>query len=123
MSDTKKKKVTYKSVVVTKSEVTEKRTEKSKYNKFQLYVARLLNLVLAEQHQYLFRIAYKGTSRLKVNDIVTTPEGVIFVVVKSNNGLAMVVSKDHYPQKPTLRGKLTIIQNLKDGNKNTKTKG
>lgn len=114
----KTKKVNYKHVLVTQSEVTEKRVAESKYNKFQLWMARRLKIVIKDQHQYLFRVSYKGTARLKNNDIVCTADGIILVVLKQNSGIAMLVTKDHFSEKPSVRGKLTIIDSLNNGRKN-----
>ena len=103
------KKVQRKHVLITNSELVKKRIAVSKYNKFQLWIAKVFKLELKDRYQYLYRIAYKGTTRLKNNDIVCNTDGVIFVVVKEESRLAMIVSKDFFGEKPSVRGKLIII--------------
>jgi len=103
-----------KSVIVRNSELTKTRTEsgESKYSKFKLLIAKIFRLEVKDLSQYLFRISYyKGS--LKANDIVCNMDGIVFLVYKSQNGVAMIVSKDFLSSKPNVRGKLIIIDKLK----------
>lgn len=111
-----KNKVIRKHVSVQASEMTEKRVI-SKYKKWQLWIAKIININVADNHQYLFRIDYKGAVRLRPNDIVCNSDGVIFLIIKENNRMAMLVSQDAFPDKPKMFGTLTIISNLKSKSK------
>lgn len=104
-----KKKIVRKKVTVKNFELT-KRNLKSKYSKWKLFIAKRLNLELADNYQYLFRIQYYGSARLSPNDIVVTKQGIIFVVVQEHNRMAMVVTKDAFPNKPSLHGHLIILE-------------
>ena len=105
------KKVIRKHVLIQSSEQTERRVV-SKYNKFQLLMAKILRVELADNYQYVFRLDYKGTVRLKPNDIICNDNGIIFLVMRETNRIAMLVSKDAYQEKPKMWGKLTIIDKL-----------
>lgn len=104
-----KGKVTRKRVSIKTSQVTKKNLV-SKYNKFQLWVAWLIRVQLADRYNYLFRIDYKGMTRLRPNDVVVNSEGVIFLVIQESNRLAMLVTKDAYMEKPKMYGTLTILE-------------
>lgn len=109
-------KIVRKRVSIQSSEMTEKRVI-SKYNKFQLLIAKIINVNLADNYQYLYRIDYKGAVRLRPNDIVCNSDGVVFLVIKENNRLAMLISQDAFPDKPKMFGSLHVISNLKDKSK------
>ena len=109
-------KIVRKRISVQASQMTEKKAV-SKYKKWQLWIAKKIKVDLADNYQYLFRIDYKGTVRLKPNDIVCNSDGVIFLVLKENNRMAMLVSQDAFPDKPKMFGSLTIISNLKNKSK------
>ena len=109
MKNASSKKVSRKHVSITNSELIKKRVAKSKHSKFVLWVAGLFNLELKDQYQFLYRVSYKGGTKLKPNDIVCNSDGVVFVVVKEQNRLAMIVSKDFFGEKPNVRGKLILL--------------
>ncbi len=111
-----KNKVIRKHVSVQASEMTEKQVI-SKYKKWQLWIAKIIKVDLADNYQYLFRIDYKGNARLRTNDIVCNSDGVIFLVIKENNRMAILVSQKAFPDKPKMFGTLTIISNLKNKSK------
>lgn len=103
------KKVTRKHVTILQSEVIEKRNVKSRHSKVKLWIANLLKFELVDNFQYVYRFSYKGAVRLKINDIVTNEQGVVFVVVREVNRMAMIVSQDHLISKPKVYGKLIIL--------------
>lgn len=109
-------KVVRKRISIQSSQMTEKRAV-SKYKKWQLWIAKIINVSLADNYQYLFRIDYKGNVRLRPNDIVCNSDGVIFLVIKENNRMAMLVSQDAFPDKPKMFGSLHVISNLKNKTK------
>tara|TARA_Y100000593_G_scaffold95011_1_gene198200 strand:+ start:7468 stop:7803 length:336 start_codon:yes stop_codon:yes gene_type:complete len=109
MTDKQPKKVVRKHVKVKQYETVKKNLAKSRYNKFQLWIAKLFKLELLDTYQYLFRVEYFGSTRLNVNDIVFNSTGQIFVVIREQNRLAMLVSKDSWAEKPNMYGTLTIL--------------
>jgi hypothetical protein len=109
-------KVIRKHVSIQASEMTEKRVM-SRYKKWQLIIAKWIGVEVADNYQYLFRVDYKGNVRLRSNDIICNEQGVIFLVLKENNRLAMLVSKDASKDVPKMYGKLTILSKLEDENK------
>lgn len=114
MENTKEKKATSQKVVrrhvaIRQSNLVEKELH-TKYNKLQLFIAKTFKLNLLDAYQYLYRVEYYGTSRLKANDIVVNSQGVVFVVLKESNRLAMIVSKDSYTEKPKVYGSLTLLE-------------
>lgn len=106
-----KNKVVRKHVSIQSAEQTEKRVI-SKYKKWQLWIAKKIKVEVADNYQYLFNIDYKGTTRLKRNDILCNSDGVIFVVLREQNRLAVLVSRDATINKPKMHGSLFIISNL-----------
>lgn len=111
MKTKNEQKVIRKFVSIQDSEVTEKKVV-SKYKKWQLKAAKWIGVEVADNHQYLFRIDYKGNVRLKPNDIVVNEQGLFFLVPRESNRLAMLISKDALPEKPKMYGKLYIIDSL-----------
>lgn len=107
-----KNKVSRKHVKIRNSELIKKEL-KSEYKKWQLWAAKKIGVRVADSYQYLFRVEYFGLTRLKVNDIVVNSEGVIMLVIKESNRLAMLVTKDAYSEKPKVYGNLILIDNLK----------
>ena len=110
-------KVVRKHVVVQEFEVIDTRLIKSKYNKFVLWLAKVFNWDLKDNLQYVFRVRYTGGTRLQINDVVINKQGVIMVVVREANRIAMLVTRDSFSEKPNLYGKLTIIIDEKEKNK------
>ena len=55
MTDKQPKKVVRKHVKVKQYETVKKNLAKSRYNKFQLWIAKLFKLELLDTYQYLFR--------------------------------------------------------------------
>lgn len=110
------KKVQRKFINVQKAEVVKKHLN-SKYKKWQLKIAKWIGVEVSDTYQYLFRIAYKGSARLKVNDVVATLDGEVFAVMREENRIAMIASSIGYTKKPTVRGKLYIIEKPKNKNK------
>lgn len=106
----KTKKVSRKTVQIKKAELTRKEPSKSHYNKFQIWVAKKLKLVLQDHNRYLYRIQYTGSTRLKPDDIVFSTQGVMFIVVKEENRLAMILSENAMPERPAVYGTLTILE-------------
>lgn len=81
-----------------------------KHNKFQLWLAKVFKLDLAETHKYLFRIQYKGNIKLQLDDIVMNNQGSVFIVLKTLNRMAMIASKDATSQVPLMLGKLQLLR-------------
>ncbi len=109
-------KIVRKRISIQSAEQTEKKAV-SKYKKWQLWIAKIIKIDLADNYQYLFRIDYKGNTRLRQNDIVCNSDGVVFLVLKENNRMAILVSQDAFPDKPKMFGSLVIISNLKTKSK------
>lgn len=99
-------------VHIKNSEVTERKLY-TKYAKWQLWLAKLVGITPEDKYQYCFRFQYFGTTRLKVNDIVTNSEKVIFMIIKESNGLAMMVASKPYINKPKVYGNLIIVDRQK----------
>lgn len=99
-----------KKVKVKHFELTKKENAESGYNKIQLFAAKIFKLDLKEKYRYLFRVQYYGSNTLKINDIVFNKDGVIFIVLKEVNRLAMVLTKDAHDSPPHLHGQLTIFE-------------
>lgn len=102
------KKVAKKFVTISNSESIEKKP-KSKYKKWQLWISKKIGVTPADNYQYLFRVSYKGTHRLKVNDIVVNQSGQLFAVLRESNRFAMIVSHEGHSEKPLMHGKLVIV--------------
>lgn len=113
MSEEKElKRIVRKHINVLQAEVIKKHLN-SKYSKWKLKIAGLLRIAVADKHQYLFRISYKGSTRLKINDIVATPNGELFGVMKEENRIALIASSIAYDYKPNVHGKLFIVEKSK----------
>lgn len=96
-------------VTISQSEVVKKNLD-TKYSKWQLRIAKMIKVEVADAYQYCFRINYKGNFKLKANDIIVNESGQIFAVLKELNRVAMVVSHDAFTEKPLMYGKLVIVQ-------------
>lgn len=108
-SSLKEDKVHGKPIQVLKSNLMEQQLN-SKYNAFQRRVAKILGVELADTYQYLFRFSYKGSTNLKVNDIVYNSENLAFVVLKVALRMAVVVSVASYVKRPLMRGTLLVFK-------------
>ena len=117
----KSKKVIRDRVSILNSELTKKNLTISDHPKWKLLIIKWLNVEVRDKHQYLFRISYNGSAKLRANDVVANSEGVIFLVIQEANRVAMIVSKDSFYDKPKVYGSLTVITNL-DNEKNKKWK-
>ena len=108
------KKIIRKTVSVSKSEILEKHL-KSKYNKFQRFVSKhILRVHLADAYEFLFRVQYKGSAKLKVNDIVVNSQGVMFAVLREENRIALIVSMGSFVKEPYIKGTITIMEKIKE---------
>jgi hypothetical protein len=113
MSETKTKKtkkVVRKKVKVKQYEMTKRHMDASKYNKFQLWAAKLLKLDLMDAYKYVFRIEYYGSTKLRTKDIIVNEQGVVFTVLKEQNRVALIVTPYSCLEKPTLYGDLVIFE-------------
>lgn len=109
MSELKKEKtVQTKMIKIRNSNLVQKEL-KTTYSKFQLLMAKIFKLNLLDSYQYLYKIDYLGNVRLKPNDIVVNSQGVVFVVLKESNRLAMLVSQKAFAEKPKMYGSLTLL--------------
>lgn len=113
------KKVHKRFVTISQSEVIKKNLD-TKYSKWQLRIAKMIKVEVADAYLYCFRINYKGNFKLKLNDVIINESGQIFAVLKELNRVAMVVSYDATTEKPLMYGKLVIVQ--KDFDKESKIK-
>lgn len=104
------KKTKRKHVKILNSELEKKRFFDPRFPKWKLKICSILKIEPARQHQYLFRVHYKGGAKLKAKDVVCNKQGVMFAVVQDNNRTARIVTIDGYIQKPTMHGNLIIIE-------------
>lgn len=95
-------------VTIGKSEVVKKHLN-SKYKKWQLMIAKWIKVELADTHQYAMRITYKGANSLKINEVVSTEDGELFMVINSTLNVAVLASSEAYSYKPKMYGKLYIL--------------
>lgn len=91
-----------------------KREATKPVSKIKSLLCKVIGVEPREKYQYLFRIQYKGSARLKVNDVVMNEQEALFVVIREENRMAMVVSYENYSQKPAMYGKLIIVTAEKD---------
>jgi hypothetical protein len=104
------KKIIRKKVKVKQYEMTKRHIDVSKYNKFQLWIAKLFKLDLLDAHKYVFRIEYYGQTRLKPKQAVVNSQGVVFVVLREQNRVAILVTLYSCFDKPNLYGDLTLLE-------------
>ena len=103
-----KKKSKYKSIGIRKAEYIAKNKVKTA-SKFKRFVANIFGIHIAEKYRYSFRITYTGQKRLKVNDVVATEQGVVFLVLDELNRMAVIVSKEPYQVIPVVNGRVYIL--------------
>ena len=108
----KPNKVVRAKVSILNSELTKKNLTVSDHPKWKLLIIKWLNVQVRDKYQYLFRISYNGSSKLRANDVVANSEGAVFLVIQEANRVAMIVSKDSFYDKPKVYGSLTVITNL-----------
>lgn len=116
------KKINRKNIYILKYELEKKRILSNEKKKWKSQVAKFLKLEIQEKYQYLYRVNYKGSARLKSRDIICNSEGVLFAVVQEQNRRARIVTIDTYAQKPIMHGKFIIVEKAgdkKDNNPNT----
>jgi len=105
-------KVVRERVSILNSELTKKNLTVSDHPKWKLMIIKWLDVQVRDKYQYLFRISYNGTARLRANDVVTNSDGAVFLVIQEANRVAMIVSKDSFYDKPKVYGSLIVITNL-----------
>tara|TARA_R110000822_G_scaffold127454_1_gene262962 strand:- start:15329 stop:15664 length:336 start_codon:yes stop_codon:yes gene_type:complete len=89
---------------------------KSRYNKFQLLIAKWLGVELKDSFVYTFRIRFYG-GRLKEGDVLANSENVAFVVIDVANNLALIMTYGAFTQKPKVYNTLTIVPKRKEKHK------
>ena len=94
------------------SQVESSRVVKT-HNKFQRLMGWVFKLSLADKTQYQFRIQYSGNYRLRLNDVVTNRDSVLFAVMQERNRYALIVSAGGYTTKPFMRDKLYVLPKSK----------
>ena len=115
VKEPKKNLVKGRPITVLQSNLIETRVQ-SKYNKFQLWVCKIIGVTPSDNYQYLFRVSFKGAVHVKLNDIIYNSENLPFVVVKTSLRMMVVVSLNAYDRKPLMRGTLLVFK----GDKNLK---
>jgi len=111
-SQERTKKVQRKFVGIQQTEMLT-RHKNSRYKKWQLKICKWIKVEPADTYQYSYRITYKGSTRLKPNDVVSTENGELFMVMMEQNRIAVIASSISYVNKPVVRGKLFIIEKPK----------
>lgn len=107
-----KKRVKRKHVQILESEMVEKMLV-TKYKKWQLFLAKLIKVEVNDAYTYLYRIRYKGSVKLKKNDVVFNSEQVLFGVLQENNRFAMISTAEAFVRRPKVYGNLTILEKSK----------
>jgi hypothetical protein len=82
----------------------------SKYNAFQRRVCKIIRVEPADTYQYLFKVSYKGSTHVKVNDIIYNSENLAFVVIKTSLRLLVIVSVASYVKQPIMKGTLMVFK-------------
>lgn len=80
----------------------------SRYKKWQLKICKWIKVQPSDAYRYMYRVTYKGNARLKVDDVVTNEQGVIFYVLKEENRIAVLSSYQPLLRRPQMVGKLFI---------------
>jgi hypothetical protein len=80
------------------------------YSKFQLLIANWLKLELASEktYEYAFRIDYKGKS-LRKDDILINMDGRVFVVLRTMQRMALIVTAKPEANEPTIFGTFRVL--------------
>lgn len=87
---------------------------KSKYNKIQMFLSRLIGVKVADNFNYCYRVQYKSSvGRLNVKDVIMNNERRSFFVLKELNGIAVIVTSGPSIEKPFVHGTFRVIDKKK----------
>ncbi|WP_439132965.1 hypothetical protein [Polaribacter sp.] len=103
----KVKKVTGKKISVRKADVI-RREKFLGYNKFQLFICKLIRVRPAFHYTYIFNINYTGSHNLQIKDVLTDSDGNIYTVLKNLNRVAVIASYTKFQDKPNILGSMNI---------------
>lgn len=78
------------------------------YNKFQLFLCKIIMVRPAIHYVFFFNINYYGRNNLQVKDVLTDSEGNIYTVINNINRVALIASYTKFQDKPNIGGFLNI---------------
>ena len=97
------------SISIQKHELV-KKDLKSTYPKWKLWLCKKLDIVVADNYDWCYRIQYKGnTKSLKSGDVMINSEGRAFYVMKELNRVAMVVTPKPSIEPPFMFGTFRVL--------------